>query len=214
MQAKPLSCADCGTRACQSANEKGYPNFCLTRNLDSDLLQEALDVYEGDPEQKRIAQVSASIEGEFYCQLTRVEETLEFVKRMGYKKLGIATCVGLINETRTFTKILRKRGFEFVTVGCKTGAVDKSWLGIPEQIKVNKGCGHESMCNPVLQAKFLNAQKTDFNIMIGLCVGHDSLFLKNVEAPTTVLVAKDRVLGHNPAAALYMANTGYSRFKD
>lgn len=69
------------------------------------------------------------------------------------------------------------------------------------------------MCNPVLQAKILNEQKTDFNVMIGLCVGHDSLFLKHVEAPTTVLIVKDRVLVHNPAAALYGSTGMYSRFK-
>lgn len=40
--------------------------------------------------------------------------------------------------------------------------------------------------------------------------GHDSLFLKHSEAPCTVLVVKDRVLGHNPVAALY-TSTGYYR---
>jgi len=60
------------------------------------------------------------------------------------------------------------------------------------------------MCNPIAQAQILNEQLTDFNIVVGLCVGHDSLFFKHSEAPVTVLVAKDRVLGHNPAAALYV----------
>ena len=59
----------------------------------------------------------------------------------------------------------------------------------------------------------MNEQKTDFNIMIGLCVGHDSLFLKHVEAPTTVLIVKDRVLCHNPVGALYASTGMYSRFK-
>ena len=43
----------------------------------------------------------------------------------------------------------------------------------------------------------------DLNIAIGLCVGHDALFSRYSEAPVTTLVVKDRVLGHNPAAALY-----------
>ncbi|MBW2121998.1 MAG: DUF1847 domain-containing protein, partial [Deltaproteobacteria bacterium] len=54
---------------------------------------------------------------------------------------------------------------------------------------------------------------TDFNILLGLCVGHDSLFLKYAEAFSTVLIVKDRVLGHNPAAALYTTDSYYARLK-
>ncbi len=42
-------------------------------------------------------------------------------------------------------------------------------------------------------------------------MGHDSLFFKYSEAMTTVLVAKDRVTGHNPVAALYTSSTYYAR---
>jgi len=44
-----------------------------------------------------------------------------------------------------------------------------------------------------------------------LCVGHDALFLKEVEAPTTVLVVKDRVTGHNPVAVLYLSQFYYRK---
>lgn len=33
------------------------------------------------------------------------------------------------------------------------------------------------------------------------------------KAPVTVLVVKDRVLGHNPVAALYTAETYYRRLR-
>ena len=67
------------------------------------------------------------------------------------------------------------------------------------------------MCNPIHQAKRLNAEHTDLNIVMGLCVGHDSLFYKYSDALVTTLVTKDRVLGHNPVAALYTANSYYKR---
>jgi uncharacterized metal-binding protein len=67
------------------------------------------------------------------------------------------------------------------------------------------------MCSPIAQAMILDEEKTDFNILVGLCVGHDSLFLKYAKAFSTVLVVKDRVLGHNPAAALYTAESYYSK---
>lgn len=209
---KCLTCAACGALGCKDANGN-YPEFCLTRALDPELLNESLNVYDSDEKMGTIARVSAGIEGDFYGQKTRVEETIEFIKRIGAKKVGIATCVGLIPEARLFTKLLDKEKIQYYTVGCKVGAVDKSRIGIPDGQKLNRGCGHESMCNPVLQAKILNEQKTDFNIMIGLCVGHDALFLKHVEAPTTVMIVKDRVLVHNPVAALYGSTGMYSRFK-
>jgi uncharacterized metal-binding protein len=54
--------------------------------------------------------------------------------------------------------------------------------------------------------------RTELNLLLGLCVGHDSLFMKHSVAPVTVLAAKDRVLGHNPLAAIHIAD-GYYRAK-
>ena len=88
--------------------------------------------------------------------------------------------------------------------------MDKSAIGTPDQLKIKPGC-HESLCNPVLQARLLNEKKTDLNVVVGLCVGHDSLFMKHSDAPVTTLITKDRVLGHNPAAALYTSNFYYKR---
>ncbi|NLY70124.1 MAG: DUF1847 domain-containing protein, partial [Clostridiales bacterium] len=67
----------------------------------------------------------------------------------------------------------------------------------------------EPMCNPIGQAYFLNKEETDFNIVFGLCVGHDSLFIKYSNAPVTVLAVKDRVLAHNPLGALYLSESYY-----
>jgi len=67
----------------------------------------------------------------------------------------------------------------------------------------------EALCNPVAQARLLNEAGTGLNIVVGQCVGHDSLFFKHSDAPVTVLVAKDRVTGHNPVAALYTSHSYY-----
>lgn len=63
------------------------------------------------------------------------------------------------------------------------------------------------MCNPITQAKILNNPRTDFNIALGLFIGHDSLFLKYIEGLTTVFAVKDRVTGHNPMVALYTSRS-------
>ncbi len=200
-----LSCVDCATTNCNFMDKK-YPEFCLTKHMDEEILHKAMELYE-EEENKKATIAAAEVEFENYCRMTRIEEIMEFSDKMGYKKLGIATCVGLISEARIAAKIFRAHGFEVYGIGCKAGAQTKTSVGIDkvcEDIGVN-------MCNPILQAKILNEAKTDFNVVIGLCVGHDSMFYKYSDALATTLVTKDRVLGHNPAAALYQANAYYGR---
>ncbi|MCC3868610.1 DUF1847 domain-containing protein [Terrisporobacter mayombei] len=204
------SCIDCGVLNCNVQN-KSYPKFCLTTdNLNENILKEALKLYE-EKENYDVMINAANIESEYYGIMTRVEETVEFAKRMDFEKVGIATCVGLISESRILASILRKKGFEVFGIACKAGAVEKDLVGINESCK-KVGA---NMCNPIYQAKKLNSEDTQLNIVMGLCVGHDSLFYKYSNALVTTLVTKDRVLGHNPAAALYTSNSYYHRvFED
>lgn len=201
------SCIDCGTTNC-NLQDSVYPDFCLTTGIDEKVLTRAMAAYE-NPENRKMSQVSASVEHDGYMQWTRVEELMVFSERMGYKKLGIATCVGLIRESRTLAQILRNHGFEVYGVACKCGVQKKASVGC------DPSCDElgPNMCNPVLQAELLNEEGTDFNVTMGLCVGHDSLFYKHSKAPVTTLVAKDRVLAHNPCAALYQADAYYKRLK-
>lgn len=132
----------------------------------------------------------------------RILEICEFAEKMGYRKLGLVFCIGLASEAGMVQDVLKTHGFETVSVVCKVGSVAKEEIGIKESQKVRIG-QYESMCNPILQAMLVNEAKTEFNILLGLCVGHDSLFFKYAEAPTTVLAVKDRVTGHNPLAPIY-----------
>lgn len=200
-----LSCVDCATTNC-NLMDKSYPDFCLTTHMDESVLKEAMELYEED-ENRKVTIAAAEVEYENYCKMTRIEEIMEFAKKMGYQKLGIATCVGLIAEARMAAKIFRAHGFEVYGIGCKAGTQRKASVGIDEKCE-ELG---QNMCNPILQAKLLNDAGTDFNVVIGLCVGHDSLFYKYSEALATTLVTKDRVLAHNPAAALYQANAYYAK---
>lgn len=195
-------CTDCGLFSCRD-RDKAYPGFCTTTNETTPEELEELDrLYGSDTLDGRMARTAAQIEGRYYCQKTRVEETVLFIKQMGFQKVGIASCLGLVEEARTFAKILKHNGIDYVSVVCKVGGQDKSEMGIAEEDKICRG-GPETMCNPVLQARILNRAHTDLNILIGLCVGHDALFTRHSDAPVTTLVAKDRVLGNNPCAALY-----------
>jgi len=141
----------------------------------------------------------------------RIVEIVEFARRMGYKRLGLAFCIGLRKEAAVVQEIFETNGFDTVSVACKAGAVPKSELGLMACDQVDPGAAHESMCNPVFQAEVLNASDVDFNVLLGLCVGHDSLVLKYAQAPCTVLAVKDRVFGHNPLAAVQQYD-GYYRY--
>ncbi len=201
------SCADCGVLHCLTRASQ-YPEFCPTKALDEEELERVVARYTDDRENNKVAIASAEVEGEFYGKATRVEEIIEFAKRIGAKKIGIATCVGLIEESRVFAKILRLHGFEVYGIGCKVGSVNKTEIGVEEKYTCVTGA---VMCNPILQAELLNKEKVDLNVVVGLCVGHDSLFYKYANALTTTLITKDRVLAHNPAGALYQARAYYKR---
>jgi len=204
-----LNCGDCTTLNCY--RQAGtYPGFCLTEAADPAEIAEINRLYQEDQQTAKISSAGAEIEGTYYGRLTRVEEVAAFANRIGSKKIGIATCIGLMNETKTFIKFLKAQGIESYSVICKVGSVDKTEIGIPEELKVLKG-EHEAICNPILQARILEREKTDLNVIIGLCVGHDTLFIKHSAAPVTYLIVKDRVLGHNPAAALYTSSFYYKR---
>jgi uncharacterized metal-binding protein len=143
---------------------------------------------------------------------TRIIEICEFAGRMKYKRLGLAFCIGLAKEAKIVEDILTRHKFKVISVACKAGRTSKDLLGIKEEDKINRGVD-ESMCNPIFQAMLLNDMKVEFNILLGLCVGHDSLFFKYSDVPTTVLAVKDRVTGHNPLAAIYLSDSYYQKIK-
>jgi uncharacterized metal-binding protein len=163
-----------------------------------------------EPQLLQIAQNAARVEAEGYCRWTRLEETMEFAKKNGWKKLGLAFCSGLRREGIVINDIFKANGFEVVSAVCGCGAIMKEDFGITDSEKVRPGT-REKMCNPIGQAYVLAKEDTQFNVVVGLCVGHDSLFLMHSKAPATVLIAKDRVLAHNPAGAVYLSQGYYSK---
>jgi len=139
-------------------------------------------------------QKSSALEVEGYMKYPRVKELIRLAEEMGWKKLGIAFCIGLSEEAKKLHEVLESHGFEVHSIVCKVGGVKKEKFSLPEK---------DHACNPILQAMVLNQVGTDLNIIVGLCIGHDVLFQVYSEAPTTTIIVKDRVLAHNPAGALY-----------
>jgi uncharacterized metal-binding protein len=207
-----LACSKCSVRACTSApDEARYPKFCPMAGDGSAALERARQRYE-DAEIRTLASASAQTEAAGYCVWPRVQEIMDFARRIGAESLGVAHCIGLAREARLLQEILEANGFQVHSVCCKVGSIPKEAIGLQDSDKLHPGC-YEALCNPIAQAELLNEVGTQLNIVVGLCVGHDSLFFRHSVAPATVLVAKDRVTGHNPVAALYTSHSYYARLK-
>ena len=199
-------CAQCRKLGCRVGDFSQTMDCCPCKEVE--LQEQARQLYQ-EPENYHIANVAAKVEAEGYGRLCRMEEIILFAQKAGYHKLGLVFCVGLLNEAREVSNILTYHGFEVVSVICKNGGMPKSTVGLTDTDTLT-GCANEIMCNPIGQALLVNQEKTEFNILLGLCVGHDTLAIKYLDAPCTVLAVKDRATGHNPLAPIYMAN-GYYR---
>jgi uncharacterized metal-binding protein len=199
------TCATCDVYVCRTGRVDVAPDECPIR-----VSPEIVDTreYYREPSVREVARHSALVESEGYCQWTRVEETMEFARRLGVRTLGLAFCVGLRQEAKTLHRIFEANGFRVVSACCKTGSIGKDFIGVTDEQQVRPGT-FEPMCNPIGQAKLLNDADTGLNVVFGLCVGHDSLFIKHSDAMVTCLVVKDRVLAHNPLGAV---NCAYGYF--
>ncbi|WZL75059.1 DUF1847 domain-containing protein [Clostridiaceae bacterium 35-E11] len=200
------TCGVCQIHACQTGEKEKMPKNCPSVD---DIVERSKALYL-EEENRKIAYQSALVEAEGYCQKTRIEEIMDFARKCNYTKIGVAFCLGLRREMKMLQEVLTHSGFEVNAIICKNGSIPKEHIGIEEKGKVHPNT-YEAMCNPIGQALFLNEAKTDLNLLLGLCVGHDALFIKYSDAPVTVLAVKDRVLGHNPLAALYLSQGYYKK---
>jgi uncharacterized metal-binding protein len=153
---------------------------------DAAILEQAAKISQEDEFVRKSRDVTAGLNKDAAGAWNRGQEIIEYAKRMGYKTIGIAFCIGLKDEARVLADALASHGFAVRGMACSV----------------------DGPCNSVGQALLLNAAKTDMNILFGLCTGHDSLFLRFAEAPVLPFAVKDKVTCHNPVAAL---NCNYQR---
>lgn len=118
---------------------------------------------------------------------SRLQELIDFAKLSGFKKLGIANCKGVQEYAERLAEILLAQGFEICAVNCKESGLQ----GCDICEEMDGPC-----CDPVSQAQYLNAAATDFNINVGLCLGHGLLFQKYSKAEVTTFLVKDFATNH------------------
>lgn len=197
------SCIDCATGGCKNPELGRQPAFCESAALsDEDRAGFVAAYTDLDLKLEQAAnEVAARCGREGLC---RLEEIMDFARRLGYRKIGIATCGAMQSEAVTTAKILRLHGYEVYGVSCKYGSITHEQLGLPEDGQAKP---EATACNPLAQAERLNAAGTELNVIMGLCVGHDSIFMRHSVAPCTTFVVKDRMMADNPVAVLHTCNT-------
>jgi len=177
--------------------------------LDCEYMESIYAEY-SEPETRKFYQATKTYDRVPASFTPRLRGVIDFCKKMGYKKLGLAFCVGFKKEAELYGKILRSHGFEVVSVSCTNGGFNIADHGVP----LPEGCDFDAACNPLGQARLMNEAKVDFNLVMGLCLGHDSMFLKNAEAMSTVICVKDPATGHCPTMALYLYDSYYREIFD
>ena len=126
--------------------------------------------------------------------LCRISELIYFAIDMNYKKIGIAYCSDLAEPAGIVAQVMR-RFFNVVPICCKIGGKRLPDVSLAGNDKI--------ACNPHGQAEIFNRAGTDFNIIIGLCIGTDCIFTELSNAPVSTLFVKDRSLANNPIGAVY-----------
>ena len=161
-----IDCSRCTKTVCASEHYMEGPDNCPTK-IKAGVIEKAVKEYD-KREIREFARQASIQEFENYMNMPegpmsrnpRVEEVIQFAKKMGYRKLGIAFCGGLKTEAAMLAQILENRGFEVVSVSCKAGGIPKERIGIRDDQKIIytfKGLGHwETMCSPISQAEILN----------------------------------------------------------
>lgn len=179
----PLNCLDCKNKSCK------------TQGADCFGLHDAsLEIYKGEGVLDSVKSSSTLVDNGRAGQLSRFQEVIEFCKLQGYKKIGLAYCFGMEDLADEVREKMTSQGLNILPARCTMGGVKESEINSEKTNDVIS-------CNPAGQATFLN-ERADFVVEMGLCLGHDVIFHKELTVPFTVLIVKDRVYNHNPLEAI------------
>lgn len=201
------TCANCNVYACLEKVKQGMPKNCPMN--DGKYLEEIFEEYR-DPEIHKfyLATKTSAQPNTSFPSVPRLRYAIDFCKRMDYKKIGLAFCLRMWPEAQLYAKLIRRFGIEVVSVSCCNCGINIKDIGVP----LPEGVEFDAACNPVGQARLMNEQGVEYNLVMGLCLGHDSLFMRHANAMSTVVAVKDPATAHCPTKVLYLYNNYYERF--
>ena len=192
----PYGCLHCTTAGSFKGDVSRMPRTCPTRTHDE--VAGDTSGYLGADRQALMKAADATPFKPDGTLRNRVEELAHYAHGRGMKRIGVAFCVSLLEESQRLAHLLQDEGLETELVCCRVGAVDYDEIGLPKAHPDR----FAAICNPVAQARLLNRRNVDLVAQVGLCVGHDLVLQEECAVPVTTLVVKDRALDHHTVAAL------------
>ena len=197
---RTIMCNICSKRECMSGYPGGIPSYCIAAGS-RQIIERTKTEYSAT-DVITLYKAVGKIVADGYGKWPRIQEAIELAKELKLNKIGLAGCTALIDEMSLIAELFIGAGFKVFSTACQMGRIPPEERGVDIDIKDFRGL----YCNPIAQAEILNERGTELNFMIGLCLGHDMLFTRYSKAPVSTLIVKDRVTGHNPAAALYCSS--------
>ena len=197
----------CKKMGCWLGENEGIPPYCQANHFVEEI--ERANKEYAEPEVVDIYTAACVVGKKNDGYRARIEEALDFAKEMKLSRVGFASCVAYVKELEVISRLFTQARIEVFGAGCQIGRSSATDRGLPhlEEYPDN------STCNPIAQAEVLNKEKTQLNFILGLCMGHDILFTRYSRAPVSTLIVKDRLMGNNPAAAIYGWHARRSLFK-
>ena len=129
-----FTCAQCAIEACRSGKLDQMPKNCPMH--DSAFFEQVLEEY-FKPENHDFFVTSAAVEALGYGQWPRLREVMEFARRMGYTKLGLAFCAGLHKEGRRGgPDFPEKTALRWCPSSARPGSIPKDKAGVPQEFRV------------------------------------------------------------------------------
>ena len=176
-----MNCTLCKVKNCRKLNK------CATVKSDRSSI---LDKYHETGNQQIVQAAAELVDNNRAGTLNRLEEIIEFVKKMKYRRVGLVFCYGIDDLAAKTAKYLKKSGVPLSAVSCTAGSLSQKEINLKSDL-------HGVSCNPLSQAEQLNLEGVDFAIVMGLCLGHDILFTQAFKGDQTTLLVKDRTVNHN-----------------
>ncbi len=192
-----IMCNACVRVECRHGYPEGIPAYCMATRF-HEIVEQTKTEY-STPDIVDIYKASGKVVASGYGRWPRIQEAIEFARELKLSKIGLASCVALIRELGMVAELFVGAGFNTISAACQIGRVSPKDRGVTLDTTDFRGL----YCNPIAQAEILNNEGTQLNFILGLCLGHDIIFTRYSKAPVSTLIVKDRVTGHNPAAALY-----------
>ncbi len=194
-----FTCGEC-TALTGFTNNVEAPDGCLKLALDREELLRLIDIYK-DYSSTTFSDVTESKSiGSVIGTFSSAEEIVSYARNIGAKKIGITSCSGFLKETREFILHLERHHLESYCVICNIGTPGKDAISLTRRVETD-GDIYDANCNPALQAYLLDREKTELNVIIGLCAGNDSLFLRHSATPAAHLII------NNPDSAVKPLST-------